>query len=72
MFIAKWPGILAGAALVATLTVGTVSPAYANERTKRTVTGALLGAGIGALLGNRKTALVGAVLGGIVGSATKK
>lgn len=72
MFIAKWSGLLAGIALVASLTVASVSPAYANKKTKNTVTGALVGAGVGALLGNSKTALVGAVLGGIVGSEVKK
>lgn len=72
MLTAKWPSMLAGVALVATLTLGSVAPTYADSHKKKTLTGALLGAGVGALLGNSKTALVGAVLGGIVGSSIKK
>ena len=72
MFIAKWSGVVGVLALATALTMGSVSSAHADKKTKNTVTGAVVGAGVGALLGNGTTAVVGAVLGGIVRSEVKK
>ncbi|MEP1933364.1 MAG: YMGG-like glycine zipper-containing protein [Paracoccaceae bacterium] len=72
MHIAKWPGIITGLALTAMLVTAADSPAYADKKKKNTITGAVVGAGVGALVGNSTTAVVGAVLGGIVGSEIKK
>ena len=72
MNIVKRSSLFGGLAIAALLTMGSVSPAYADKKTKNTVTGAAIGLGVGALLGNGTTAVVGAVLGGIVGSDVKK
>ena len=72
MYISKWPRIFAGLALAAMLVTAAESPAYADKKKKNTITGAVVGAGVGALVGNSTTAVVGAVLGGIVGSEVKK
>jgi hypothetical protein len=72
MNISKLSGGVGVLALAAALTMGSVSSAYADKKTKNTVTGAAIGLGVGALLGNGTTAVVGAVLGGIVGSEVKK
>jgi len=52
--------------------VSTVAPAFADNKTKGTVTGALIGGGLGALAthGSAKGAIVGAVAGGIIGNVT--
>jgi outer membrane lipoprotein SlyB len=72
MYITKWTRAFSVLAFATSLTMGSVSSAYADQKTKNTVTGAAIGAGVGLLIGNGTTAVVGAVLGGIVGSEVKK
>jgi len=52
--------------------VSTVAPAFADNKTKGTVTGALIGGGLGALAthGSAKGAIIGAVAGGVIGNVT--
>lgn len=40
---------------------------HADDKKKKTVTGALVGAGVGALIGDGKGAAVGGVAGAIIG-----
>ena len=60
------------AAAASSLMVTTVAPAFADNRTKGTVTGALIGGGLGALAthGSAKVAIIGAVAGGVIGNVT--
>ena len=60
------------AAAASSLFVGTVAPAFADDRSHRTVNGALIGGALGAIVthGSLKGALVGAAAGGIIGNVT--
>ncbi len=63
-------GWIASAAAVALIiAVGATDASAADERTRGTVTGALIGGGIGLILGgDARAGLAGALLGGTVGN----
>ncbi len=61
--------------LIVALAAGTVLPAPANalsKRTKNTMGGAAVGAGVGYIVGGSKGATGGAVVGAIAGYSKKK